>query len=167
MLTLKPDAYIKLDGDGTLEEDLQDINSGQTHRIRRIGDQSVRHHNDGTFQDGSRRGSGLRGDIPHGTDSLRGNDHAYPTDGPREADRPHGNSCNWGTARAWATDHTHEAVRFRGTDSPHETNHPRGFHRPRGGREGRGGGHAGGQNRGSRTERYIIVEFNESLRSSH
>lgn len=144
MLTLKPEAYIELEGDGTLEEDLQDINRGQTHRIRLMGDLAVRHHNDEISQDGSRRsGSGVRGDLPRGTDSPRG------------------------TARARATGHTREIVRVRGPDSPHETNHPRGFHRPRGGRGGRGGGHAGGQNRGSRTERYIIVVFIESLRSSH
>lgn len=144
-LTLKPEAYRQLEGDGTLEEDLRDINRGQTHRIKLMGNRSVRNHDDGIVHAANRRrGSGVRDDHLRGADSYRGTnpncgiddgggtDHSRETMGPRETDRA------------------------RGNDSSRETNPYRGFDRPRGGgRGGRGGGHAGNRNRGSRTGRYI------------
>lgn len=96
MLTLKLDAYVQLEGDGTLEEDLRDINRGQTHRIKLMGDQSIRDHNRGNSQDGSHpRGSGVRGGHPHGVDSSRG------TDSPRGTDRASGTG---GTNRSRGVD---------------------------------------------------------------
>ncbi|MCJ1260906.1 hypothetical protein MMC22_000770 [Lobaria immixta] len=89
-------AYVQLEGDGTLEEDLRDINRGQTHRIKLMGDQSIRDHNRGNSQDGSHpRGSGVRGGHPHGVDSSRG------TDSPRGTDRASGTG---GTNRSRGVD---------------------------------------------------------------
>ncbi|MCJ1470546.1 hypothetical protein MMC07_009192 [Pseudocyphellaria aurata] len=140
-------AYLKLEADGTLEEDLQDINRGQTHRLKLMGDQSVRNYNDVNVQDSSRHGgSGLRGDRPRGSNLAH------------ETDRPHGTANP--PRRARGTDHPRKADRLQGTDrartteSLFETNRPRvGLARPRGGRGGRGGGHVGNHNRGSRLGR--------------
>lgn len=158
MLTMKSEAYLELEADGTLEEDLQDINRGQTHRMKLMEDQSVRNYDDVNDRDGSRHGSvGSRGDRP------RVSDRAHETDRPRGTDnRPRRAR---GTDHPRGTDRLRGPDRARGTESFPETNRPRvGLARPRGGgRGGRGGGHVGSQHRGSRTGRYVNTKFLETL----
>lgn len=148
MLTSKPDAYKELEDDGTIEEDLQDINHGQTHRMKLAVEQSAR-----------RRGAqGVRGDLPRGNQNPRGTDRARGTDRIHDTHHAHGVDRARGSNRVQESDRVLEFV------SPRETIRPRGLDRSRGGaRGGRGGGHAGGQTRGSRTSRYINARLFESL----
>lgn len=159
MLTLKPAAHKFLKNDGSREEDLIDLYHGQSHRFRFTQDQLIHPLGGENVQDdSSRKGSMVQGDHPRGADGPRGADRIRGTDRPRGTNQGRGSDRGRGGDQERGSDWGH------GTDSPLETSRSRGLGRPRGGgMGGRGGGHAGGQNRGSRTAKYVDANPIESL----
>ena len=51
-----PDAWRSLQGDGTLEEGLDDLNAGQTHRLRLVEDPNVKYYDSRMDFSHARRG---------------------------------------------------------------------------------------------------------------